>query len=329
MYKGWIQQLREALGEWGRYSVRGDYDKVVVLGMGGSGIVGDILSSLSITSGGPLVYTLKSHHAPGFIDSRTLVLAVSYSGNTLETRIAMEKALERIRSVVVVSSGGYLREYALKHGLLHVPLPTGLAPRASLPSMLFKILGLLDSTGLTIVGRRDAEASVAFLGDYMRRAEEEAYRLAEWVHGSQGLLVIASHTPLEALALRGKNEFNENSKIPVKVEVAPEWMHNDIVGYEHPVETGLKVVEVVDPGDNVGVRLVDFMHNIYVDAGAGTYRLTLEGERLLDKILYGSLVFGLASCRLARLRGLDPLETRSINRYKESVYSIFSGQPKG
>ncbi|WP_245526495.1 SIS domain-containing protein [Desulfurococcus mucosus] len=321
MYRGWVEQLRGALMEWGRYRIHGVFNKIVVLGMGGSGIVGDFLSALSMIHGGLPVFTLKSHVSPGFIDSGTLAISVSYSGNTRETILATMGVLGRAGGVAVVSSGGYLRELALKHGIPFIPLPSGLAPRASLPSMLFKILGLLDSSGLRIVGRGEAEEAFAFIKDNMGGAEEEARRLAEWINSVQGLLVIATHTPLEPLAVRGKNEFNENSKIPVKVDVAPEWMHNDIVGYEQP-GIPLRVVEVVDPSDRVGRGLVEFMHGVYVETGASTYRLALRGGTLLEKMMYGSLVLGLASCRLARLRGIDPLETKSIKRYKESVDSL-------
>ncbi|AFL67000.1 bifunctional phosphoglucose/phosphomannose isomerase [Desulfurococcus amylolyticus DSM 16532] len=328
MYRGWVNQIREALLEWGRYRVSGVFDKIVVLGMGGSGIVGDFLATLSQTSKGLPVYTSKSHHAPGFIDSETLVLSVSYSGNTVETVNATIEAFKKTGNIVVVSSGGHLRDYALKHGLPYIPLPTGLAPRASLPSMLFKILGLLDSSGLSMVGRRDAEETLSFINSVMDNVVEEAYRLAEWIHGIQGLLVIATHTPLEALALRGKNEFNENSKIPVKIDVAPEWMHNDIVGYEEPSGISgipLKIIEIFDPVDEVGCRLVEFMDEIYKGVNAWRHRLSLRGETLLDKLIYGSLVLGVASVKLAVLRGIDPLETRSIKRYKESVHNIFPG----
>ncbi|MCY0868454.1 MAG: bifunctional phosphoglucose/phosphomannose isomerase [Desulfurococcus sp.] len=323
MYRGWVNQIEEALSEWGVYKTRGGFDKVVVLGMGGSGVVGDVISTLSTVLGGPVTVSVKSHRIPSYVDSDTLVVAVSYSGNTLETILAVEEALERAGEVVVASSGGRLREIALKRGLLYVKLPGGLAPRASLPSMLFKVLGLLDSSGLTVVDRRSVEETLIFLKSTLSSSEDLAAEIAEWAYRAPGLLVIATHSPLESLAVRGKNEFNENSKIPVKVDVAPEWMHNDIVGYEAPSGISFKVLEIVDPEDRVGARLVDFMHTVYEDAESVFYRLTLQGGSLLDKIMYGSLVLGLASSKLARLRGLNPLDTKSIARYKEAAPGIF------
>ena len=327
-YLNWPLQIKDAIESWGKYSVDGSFDEIVVVGMGGSGIVGDYLQALSATRGVIPVYTVKSHVLPGFINSNTLVLIVSYSGNTVETLTAFRKAIGMKAKVVAVSSGGDLEKYALSHGLLHIPLPSGLQPRASLPSMLYKILGLLDSSGLELVSRSEAIESLKFIESVIRDAEFISEEIAEWLYRSvineERLLVIATHTPLDPLALRGKNEFNENSKLLVKVDVAPEWMHNDIVGYENPVPRRFCILEVRDPDDPLGSKLVDFMEKIYRQHDAVTHGLKLSGHSLLEKLVYGSLVLGLSSVKLALLRGLNPIETRNISMYKHEASGIFS-----
>ncbi len=326
MYLNWAGQVKQALDYWGKYRVTGDFDEVVVIGMGGSGIVGDYLQLLSTLKKGIPVYTVKSHIAPSYIDENTLVILVSYSGNTIETIKALRQVLSSRAKPVVVSSGGVLREEALRNNLLYIPVPSGLLPRASLPAMLYSILGLLDSSGYTVITREEAEKSHRFLVETTSQANNIGVEIADWMARELGdgkLPVIATHSPLEALAIRSKNEFNENSKIIVKVDVAPEWMHNDIVGYEKPVPNGFLVLEIVDPGDSIGVKLVDFMEKIYRSYNASIYRLNLLGESILEKIMYGSLVAGLASVYLAERRGLDPAETKSIHVYKREAPSIF------
>ncbi|MEM0045475.1 MAG: SIS domain-containing protein [Desulfurococcaceae archaeon] len=327
-YLKWTVQVKQAIALWGAYTVKGAFDEVVVAGMGGSGIVGDYLQVLSTASGTIPVYVVKSHTVPGFIDRGTLFIAVSYSGDTLETVLALRHALRKRVTAITVSSGGALREEALKNNLLHIPLPQGLLPRVSLPAMLYSVLGVLDASGYPVVPKGEASASVEFLEEYMDECVEVSENLANWlfvdvVLGSR-LPVIASHSPLEALAIRGKNEFNENSKLVVKVDVAPEWMHNDIVGYEKPVYRKYGVLEIVDPENTVGVKLVNFMERVYSENNAVYFRLELRGRNMLEKLMYGSLILGLASVKLAERRLLDPAETKSILLYKRSVREIFS-----
>lgn len=327
-YLSWTEQVKQAIAFWGAFAVKGAFDEVVVTGMGGSGIVGDYLQTLSAVSGTIPVYVIKSHATPSFIDENTLFIAVSYSGNTVETVLAFKYAFKKRATVVAISSGGALREEALKHNLLHIPLPRGLLPRASLPAMLYSVLGLLDASGYSVVSRDEAHASVEFLEEHTSECMWTSENMANWLFADvvleSRLPVIASHSPLEALAIRGKNEFNENSKLVVKVDVAPEWMHNDIVGYERPAYKKFGVLEVVDPENAVGVKLVNFMEKVYSKNDTVYFRLELRGRNMLEKLMYGSLVLGLASIKLAERRKLDPAETENITLYKKSVNEIFS-----
>jgi len=323
LYFSWKDQIMDIVGRWGEVGAPGKYHVVGVLGMGGSGVVGDYLALLSNLRGGLPVIVSKSHLLPRTISSDDLVFAISYSGNTLETRLAVEKALRIGARIVVVSSDGLLEKLAAEKGVPFVGVVKGVAPRTALPSMLFAILSVLDASGLGVVSRGEAEGVAGFLGDVMRDAVNAAYDIADFIDSSKGLLILAGHSPWEALLVRGKNEFNENAKIPVKVDVAPEWMHNDIVGYEKPYKFPACVLAVKDPGDRVGSRLVDFMIDIYKGLGYPVKVLELRGASDLEKLMYGSLVLGLASVRLARMRGIDPLATESIHRYKSMVNEIF------
>lgn len=326
-YLSWPLQIEQAIASWGSISIHGNFEEIAVIGMGGSGIVGDFLQTLSIRECPIPVYVIKSHLVPAFVDDRSLAIVVSYSGETLETLLAFKKVIERKAHVVTVSSGGKLREIAKRHGIHHIQVPKGLLPRASLPSMLYSILGLLDSSGYSIVTKDDATRSLEFLRGSLADALSVSASIAKWIYESvvaEGrLLIIATHTPLEALANRGKNEFCENSKLATKVDIAPDWMHNDIVGYESPITSKFGVLEIFDSEDHVGRKLIEFMELIYRDLGSRIYRLDLKGGGVLEKIIYGSLVLGLASVQLAELRKLDPTITKSINLYKERATEIY------
>lgn len=323
LYLGWIEQLRKGLEQWGSVKVPGKYRLVFIAGMGGSGIVGDYVAALSNVKGSIPVLVSKSHLVPNFLSRDDLVFIVSYSGNTLETRIAYEKIAEKKSRIVIVSSNGLLESIATENNLPFIPIVKGIAPRTALPHMLYAILGVLDSSGYSIVSRDEAVDAYENLKNNMKEAVDKAYELSSFIDEHKGLPILATHTPFEALVVRGKNEFNENSKIPVKVEVAPEWMHNDIVGWEKPFENKYSAIIIRDPSDDVGSKLVDFMKKIYINNNIPIYELELHGKTFLEKLLYGSLVLGLASVKLARIRGVDPLVTENITLYKKDAPKIF------
>ncbi len=324
-YVGWIEQIRSALDKWGSWSIPGDYRMVVVAGMGGSGIVGDYLVTLSHVYGGIPVSVVKYHVPPRFIDNRDLVIVVSYSGNTLETIKFFEKVREYTRNIVIVSSDGLLEEIAGRENYVFIPIPRGYVPRTSLPYMLVTILGLLDSSGYRVVDKGIVEDALEFLENSLEEVKGIGGEVAEFIDRYRGLLVLASHSPYESLLIRGKNEFNENSKIPVKVECAPEWMHNDIVGWEKPcLGNKYVVLAIKDSSDSIGSNLVDYMVGVYRSLDIPVYELVLKGSGLLDRLLYGSLLLGFASVFLAIRRGVDPIVTMSIEKYKGVVKRIFN-----
>ncbi len=322
-YIDWVNQIRGMVGKWGLVRVSGRYRSVIIAGMGGSGIVGDYVARLTEVYGGLPVLVYKSHLPPAFISDDDLVIVISYSGNTRETIIFLKNASQRARDIVLVSSDGLLEEYSIREKYLFIKVPGGMVPRVSLPSMLVSILGLLDSSGYTVVTRDTVLDAASFLEREISSLKSEAGRLAGFIEDNKGLPILASHYPYDVLVIRGKNEFNENSKIPVKVEVAPEWMHNDIVGWEKPYENKYSAILVVDPGDRVGSALVDYMERVYERLDIPVFRVILKGSNYFEKLLYGSLLFGLASVELARLRGVDPLKTSSIAEYKEVAQNIF------
>ncbi len=321
-YLKWVEQLEEALNTWGSIGVDGEYRAVVVGGMGGSGVVGDYLFLLSNSYGGLPVIVVKNHVPPRFISDRDLVIAVSYSGNTLET-ISFVKKINRVKDLVIVSSNGFLEKYCLENNIVFIKVPSEYVPRTALPYMLYSVLGLLDTSGYTIVSRRDADKAVDFLRNSIDSILSTGREIAEYIYRCSRNLVLAVHEPYGSLGVRGKNEFNENSKIPVKVEIAPEWMHNDIVGWEKPFTRDYCVLAIRDPGDRVGSMLIDYMLKIYGRNGFDTYVLELSGDNVLEKILYGSMVLGVSSIYLAEFRGVDPLVTESIVEYKGFAHSIF------
>ncbi|MEM4397823.1 MAG: SIS domain-containing protein, partial [Candidatus Woesearchaeota archaeon] len=125
-------------------------ENVAVLGMGGSGFTGDLVSSyLSDLKDFPMkIFVIKDYNLPDFIQKKSLVFAVSYSGNTEETISAYRTALRRGCRVVAISSGGKLEELSKMNKNPFIKVPKGVQPRLAFPYMFVPILNVLSYSGL-------------------------------------------------------------------------------------------------------------------------------------------------------------------------------------
>lgn len=312
-YLSWSSQLERALN----YEVIdpepvdiSSLSGIAFAGMGGSGIVGDIISKHLERELDIPVVTVKSYVLPKYVSSKWVVVAISYSGNTLETLITFNEAIKRRARVAVVASGGQLMALADKARLPRVTVEGGHLPRAALPSLLAGAAGLMNRlAGLRISIKRGVE--IFRDPDALRKAESAA----RFMMG--GLPVFVVSEDLYPLGLRAKNELNENAKITSKVEILPEWGHNDIVGWEESPRDWLRVVLMRNDLNPI----LDFAANYLRDLGYDLEVLDVGAPGYLESVLYGSWIIGLASVLLAGLRGVNPEATKSIEKYKEFLRS--------
>ncbi|RLG87257.1 MAG: bifunctional phosphoglucose/phosphomannose isomerase [Thermoprotei archaeon] len=311
VYKNWYELSMSALK---RYEVRGgikerSWTGLIISGMGGSGVVGDVIYSLLYNELDIPLMIVKDFILPKWVREGWLVLAISYSGNTLETLSTVIKAREKGADVAIVSSDGKLLDYAMSNNLPYVIVDKGYAPRAAFPLLLIgtlKILDIYDITNLSDLVHefeslrkkdnieRDSDIIVNFIGDSL-------------------LPVIITNTKYYPLALRAKNELNENSKLISKVEIVPEWGHNDIVGWE--TKYGFAKILVFN---DLSDELMNYVVNHMERYGHKVLNLILDSEKgYLYNILYWFNVIGISSVKLAELRGVSPEATVSIDDYKK------------
>ncbi|MEM1902035.1 MAG: SIS domain-containing protein [Candidatus Nezhaarchaeales archaeon] len=281
------------------------------LGMGGSGIIGDVLTKLLSKTLDIPVVTIKDYTLPKFIGKDWLVVALSYSGETLETIMSFSEAVKRGAITCVVASGGRLMAMAEKVKSPRIVVEGGHTPRSAFPALLAGTINLINS--LLNLDLR-IESGVEVLEDQV--AIEIAEDLAKFLFTGVPVFVVTDD--LYPLGLRAKNEFNENSKIVGKVEVLPEWGHNDIVGWEGGNREWFKFVLFKE-----GPGLIDFASDYLRELGYNLKVLNVSKPSYLETMLYGSWIVGLSSVILAKLRGLDPEETKSIKRYKDFLKSYF------
>jgi glucose/mannose-6-phosphate isomerase len=298
-------------------------ETVVVCGMGGSGISGDVAS---VVADDTLLYVHRgSGLPPGAVSLRPLVIAVSYSGNTEETRSAVDASLGAGLDVAIVAGGGTLAAVAAQRDLPFVAVPSGLQPRAAfgyLSGAVLRLLeagGYIDETGLdeaaTIV---DILLGASMNGPAVRLADDIAAELrgrVALVVGSQGLSGVAAY--------RWKTQINENAKMPAFHTVLPETDHNEIVGWStlgSLTSRWFGVVSLRDhrERDGIAVRFEPTLEQLATGASV-VAEVWAQGESPLARLASLTVTGDLVSLALARHAGVDPIPVDAIESLKRRL----------
>jgi glucose/mannose-6-phosphate isomerase len=288
-------------------------ENVVVLGMGGSGIAGDVLVATAAPFMPVPVTVVKGYEPPDYVGTGSLVFAISFSGDTEETVEAAAGAYEAGASLVVVSGGGTLAELAGEWDVPLVPLPTDLPQaRAALGAMAIPPLVLLEAIGLFPGATRWVDQAVEQLRarrDELVRpgspAEEVARRIGRTIP-----LVHSSGDLGAAAALRWKTQVNTNAKSPAFANVSPELCHNEVAGWGQHGDATRQLVTLVnlrhDAEHPQVSRRFDLVVDVLTEVVAGVVEVRAAGEgdlaQLLDLVLFGDFV----SLHLAGHEGIDP-----------------------
>ncbi len=290
-----------------------DVEHVLVLGMGGSGISGDVIAAIAAPVSPVPVLVSKDYELPGFVGPGTLVLAVSFSGGTEETLEAVTAAHATGAAVVCFSHGGALAERAAEWGVPHVPLPDGIPmPRAALGAMVVPLLLALEQ--LSIVP--GAEAMIDQAMTHLRRRRDRWSRpggdpevLARRI-GRTIPLVYGGGVLGAVAAARWKGQVNENAKAPAFVNRLPELCHNEACGWGQHGDITRQVLTLVELRHDYEhpqiTRRFTLVNNLVDEVIGATYVVKAEGDnplaQLLDLMLFGDLT----SLHLSFDAGVDP-----------------------
>ncbi len=290
------------------------FRKVIFCGMGGSGIVGDIAVRWLEQKGSRTIpFSYRGYDLPPWVEEGDLVVCTSYSGNTEETISNLQTALERGARVVAISSGGRLEELSLRHGLMHMKIPSGYAPRYALGFMLSRILSLL---------RIDREELESARENLRSRLSETAERGEEIASRLYGYVPIMYATPLtEVCAFRWKTQINENSKTQAYFATLPEMHHNEVVGLDNAqIRSRCAFILMHDPEDHGRVlRRVEITDAVLKDLGVVPISVSGEGDSYLARLLHLIYIGDWTSYHLALKYSFDPLPVRVIDYIKSEL----------
>jgi len=306
------KQIEKAMKLGKKINIK-DVDKIVVAGMGGSGMGGEILKDyleLKIP-----IFVNKHYGLPEFVNSHTLVFVVSYSGNTEETISAYRAALRKGCKIVAITSGGKLEGLCEQQGKFCVKVPSGIQPRASLGYLFFPMLNVLSGSGLIDDQNEYVKGLVKVLKKevFREKGKKLAKRMADKVP-----LIYASDR-FKSVVYRWKCELNENAKVHAFYNIIPEMNHNEMVGF-----TSLKgyyyAVIIKDESDLPQVRKrMDLTKEIIRKSGVDVIEIGITGGCLLTKLFSAIYIGDWASYYLALEYETDPSPVDVIEEFKKRL----------
>ncbi len=321
------QLCRKAWQMANAFNLPQDYsrtNKVVILGMGGSAIGGDLVASLISTEAKIPVLVRRDYNLPAFVDSKTLVIASSYSGMTEETLSTFNEALNTDSKKLVITTGGRLKDIAQERNIPVFTFAYKAQPRAALPFSFLPILNFVQRLGF--IG--DKSADVAEMIEAIEQLSQEinetapikqnqAKQLAQALHGKLAVIYGAGITA--EVAHRWKTQLNENSKAWAFHEAFPELNHNAVVGYQFPLELVSNILVVMLRSNHLPkpiLRRYQITAQLLDKAKVRYQLMDGLGKSQLAQMMSLVLLGDYASYFLAILNQTDPTPVKTIDFLK-------------
>lgn len=304
-------------------------ENVIVAGMGGSAVGAELLKDWGRGRADVSVEVCRSYSLPAYVGEGSLVLVVSYSGETEETLSSFLDAVRRRCMVFCVSSGGSLLDFAARLRLPFLRVPSGFAPRAALPYLFVPLLRVLEEAGVVSGVSGELAEAIDVLGRVSGECAPEvpvssnaAKGLAVGVNGS--VPVVYGFGVFRGVAQRFKTQFNENAKVPSKWEVFSELDHNEVVGWEGAGDLAgcFSAVFIRDENESEMIRSRIEITKGLMPEGSKLFEVWGQGKSELARMLSVVCVGDFVSVYLALLRGVDPTPVNIISLLKAKVQQV-------
>jgi glucose/mannose-6-phosphate isomerase len=319
IYDMWPQIARES------YESRHDsidyknINHIVFSGMGGSGAIGDIFSAI-LSKTKVHVCVVKGYTLPSTVDSSTLVITTSISGNTAETLAVLNSASKLDCKLIAFSSGGKMQQYCKKNKIEYRKIPQLHSPRASFPMFLYSMLKVLNC--VIPVKKQSIAESISKLGELQKKINSSnlnqsnpSLSLAEWIFG---IPIIYYPFGLQAAAIRFKNSLQENVKLHAMAEDVIEACHNGLVSWERQSNVKPILIEGQDDYTKTKERwkiLKEYLKENKIDY---TEVLSIKGS-ILAKLINLIYLLDYSTIYRAAMSKVDPTPVGSIDFIKNRL----------
>ncbi|MGQ0829790.1 MAG: bifunctional phosphoglucose/phosphomannose isomerase [Bacteroidota bacterium] len=294
---------------------------VLICGLGGSGIGGSIVAELVAGNASMPISVSKGYFIPAYVNENTLLIISSYSGNTEETLNCMEQASAKNAKIVSVTSGGKVQEISKAKGYDYIIVPSGMPPRAclgySLPQLFF-ILGFFKV--ITTNYKAELESAIKLIDSEESNIIAEAGSIVKKLKGK--IPVIYATTYYEGVAIRFRQQLNENAKILCWHHIIPEMNHNELVGWTEKNDN-LSVLIFLDKDEYFrNLARVEINKEVIKKYADNITEIFSKGKTAIEKAIYFIHLGDWISVQLAELRGVDAIEVNVINQLKSALSKI-------
>jgi glucose/mannose-6-phosphate isomerase len=307
--------------------VRGNsFERVVVCGMGGSAIGGDLARSFLGDRARLPIHSCRDYHLPANLARGALVVTSSYSGNTGETLAAYDAARTHGATVIAITSGGEMAARCARDGVPACTIPGGMPPRAAIGYSLLPMLHVLRAAGVASFDDREYREALDVARErcealHPRMHGNAAIELANDLH-RRTAFIYAAPGLLEGVARRWACQINENAKTLAHFAFFPELNHNEIVGWEvgeHVMANGV-ILSLEDREDHAMTRRhADVGLSLMGPYASRVERLETPGGGRLARMLAMMLLGDFASVYLAYLNDVDPTPVKKIDALKKEL----------
>ncbi|MGV3632702.1 MAG: bifunctional phosphoglucose/phosphomannose isomerase [Bacteroidota bacterium] len=294
---------------------------IVICGMGGSGIGGKLVSQWIAGEIALPIALCQDYTLPHFVDQHTLVIGSSYSGNTEETLSALGIAREKGALIKCICSGGTLEQFCKDNNYDVIIVPGGNQPRAAIAYSLVQLLHIFRSMGMIsgksleemILGKEAIDAN-------LEANKAEGKRIADFLYGKVGILY--SEAAYEGVAVRARQQLNENSKFLGWTHAIPEMNHNELVGWGGGSDKFAVIFLRTEDMNPRNAARMDLTKEIISKKTPHIYELHAKGSSLIERSLHLINVMDWASYYLVDLNKVDVFDIKVINHLKDSLAKL-------
>ena len=316
--------LREAI-EIANNTTLSPYTKeirnILICGLGGSGIGGTIVSDIISSKVNIPIAATKDYSIPNFVNEHTLVIASSYSGNTEETLYALEKCQEKGAEIAVITSGGKLKTIAEENKYNKIIIPGNQPPRAMFGYAFTELFFMLNHYGIIDDSfKADFDKAISLIDTEKADIQKQAMELAKKMYKQTPVIYVAKG--FEGVAVRFRQQLNENSKMLGWHNVVPEMNHNELLGWRTNVD-GLAVVYFRNKCDYDRNQIrMDINKKVISKFTSNITEIWSKGDSLIENSLYHIVLGDWTSWYLSEMNNVDAIEIDVIDFLKGELAKI-------
>ena len=294
---------------------------ILICGLGGSGIGGTIVSDIISSKVNIPIAATKDYSIPNFVNEHTLVIANSYSGNTEETLYALEKCQARGAEIAVITSGGKLKTIAEENKYNNIIIPGNQPPRAMFGYAFTELFFMLNHYGIIDDSfKSDFDKAINLIDTEKADIQKQAMNLAKKMYKQTPVIYVAKG--FEGVAVRFRQQLNENSKMLGWHNVVPEMNHNELLGWRTNVDD-LAVVYFRNKCDYDRNQIrMDINKKVISKFTSNITEIWSKGDSLIENSLYHISVGDWTSWYLSEMNNVDAIEIDVIDFLKGELAKI-------